>query len=149
MMRQWESWVAASWVIIVLSPFWLGTEQRWGRKLLGNRDMGFGWYFANSAKFGNDSEPSQVPEAFILVSRIWILACRDSVKSFDMVNERGFWSSQLKLTVQYSSVGCLGFLQSLPARLCFQPVVWCLLVHPQKTCQDTLSSSLGVFNVFL
>lgn len=102
MMLQWESWVAASWVIIVLSPFWLGTEQRWGEKLWGQRDMGFGWYFANSAKFyevfWSGSESSQVLEAFISVSRIWIMACRDSVKSFDMADEQSsdtlIWSAQ-------------------------------------------------------
>ena len=92
MMLQWESWVAASWVIIVLSPFWPGTEQRWGGKLQRHRDMGFGWYFANSAKFyevfWKSSESSQVPAAFIVVSRIWIMACRDNVKSFDMADEQ-------------------------------------------------------------
>lgn len=109
MMLQWESWVAASWVIIVLSLFWLGTEQRWGGKLREHRDMGFGWYFANSAKFHevfwNGSESSQVPEAFISVSRIWIMACRDSVKSFDVADEQSsdvfIWNSQSN-TVQWA-----------------------------------------------
>lgn len=113
MMLQWESWVAASWVIIVLSPFWLGREQRWGGKLRGHRDMGFGWYFANSAKFyevfWNGSESSQVPEAFISVSRIWIMACRDSVKSFDMADEQSsdtlIWSTQSN-RVQWASFKC-------------------------------------------
>lgn len=82
--------------------------------------VGFGWYFANSAKFyevfWNGSELPQVPETFILVSRIWIMAWRDGVKSFDIAE---FWRSHLKLAVLNSSVGCLGLFQSFPTRYAF------------------------------
>ena len=65
-----------------------GAEVRAG-KLSGHGDVWFGWYFASFCRVcWNGSESLQVPEAFIFASRIWIMACGDSVESFDMADQQ-------------------------------------------------------------
>lgn len=120
-MLQWEIWVAASPVIIILSSFWLGTEQRWGGK-----DVGFGWYFANPAEFykvfWKGCESSELPETFILVSKIWIMLR---------------WARN-------SSVGCLSLFQSLQTRYALSPlfdVCWFTLRKHARTLQTCFVNS--------
>lgn len=104
--------------------------------------------FANCLKFHealwNSSEASQVPDAFILVRRIWTMVCRDGAKSFGTADEQSVYaviSSSQSSPVQWAVWATVRNPQP-------DGCSWILLLQPQKTYQDMLSSLLCGCNMF-
>lgn len=121
---KWASWATASWVIIVLSPFWLGTELTEVRaKASGARGHGFWLIFCQSCKV-----------FWSLLDWLWVIT---SSTGFHRVQEdlnngpqrqcevfwhgrwTKFWHFLLKPTVQCGTMGCLGLFYGLPTRCAF------------------------------
>lgn len=142
MMLRWESWVNAGRVIIILSLFWFGTEVLGGGG--GTERHGFWLIFCQLCKvFWSSSESSQVPAAFIMVSRIWIMACRDSVKSFDKDEQSSDVFIRIPQSIAVQWAVCASFKGSQPDMLSA-----CSLMFARSSSENIPRHS-ELFNIWL